>query len=71
MTMTATEDPVARRVRESIAAFYDAIDRFGLSAVTPACELIQLDRLVRRYPQAASKSLELYRPEQSQEQEDP
>ena len=33
--MTIAEDPVARRVRESVAAFYDAIDRFGLPALTP------------------------------------
>ena len=58
--MTTPEDPFARQVRESVAAFYRAIDRLGLPALTSACELLQLDRLVRRYPDAAAKSLELY-----------
>ncbi len=47
---------------ESVAGFYAAVDEFGLPAVTSACELLQLDRLVRRYPAAARKALALHRP---------
>ncbi|WP_345433728.1 hypothetical protein [Actinoallomurus vinaceus] len=53
-------DPIARAALESVRAFNAAIDRLGLPAVTPACELTQLDRLVRKYPEAARKSLQLY-----------
>ncbi|MCO5967684.1 hypothetical protein [Actinoallomurus soli] len=52
-------DPVARAALESVRAFNAAIDRLGLPAMTAACELTQLDRLVRRYPEAARKSLQL------------
>jgi hypothetical protein len=61
--MTETQeptDPVARAVLESIRTFNAAIDRLGLPAMTAACELTQLDRLIRRYPDAARKSLEMY-----------
>jgi hypothetical protein len=53
-------DPVARATLESVRAFNAVIDRLGLPAMTAACELMQLDRLVRRYPEAARKSLQLY-----------
>ncbi|MEV5752374.1 hypothetical protein AB0L00_31540 [Actinoallomurus sp. NPDC052308] len=53
-------DPIARATLESVRALNAAIDRLGLSAATAACELTQLDRLVRRYPDAARKSLEMY-----------
>jgi hypothetical protein len=53
-------DPIARATLESVRAFNAAIDRLGLPAITAACELAQLDRLIRKYPEAASKSLQLY-----------
>jgi hypothetical protein len=61
--MTETQevtDPIARAALESVRAFNAAIDRFRLPAMAAACELTQLDRLVRKYPEAARKSLELY-----------
>ncbi|MEV5705346.1 hypothetical protein [Actinoallomurus sp. NPDC052274] len=67
--MTISEDPFAKQLRESIAAFYNAIDRLGLPAMTSACELLQLDRLVRRYPQAARKSLELHYQDEGRKQQ--
>ncbi|GAB3980455.1 hypothetical protein GCM10029978_078560 [Actinoallomurus acanthiterrae] len=53
-------DPIARATLESVRAFNAAIDRLGLPAMTAACELTQLDRLIRRYPEAARKSLQLH-----------
>lgn len=53
-------DPVAQAVLESVRTLSAAIDRLGLAAMTPACELTQLDRLIRKYPEAARKSLEMY-----------
>lgn len=53
-------DPVVRQALESVRAFNAAIDRLGLPAMTSACELTQLDRLIRKYPAAARKSLQLY-----------
>ncbi|GAA4614727.1 hypothetical protein GCM10023195_64430 [Actinoallomurus liliacearum] len=53
-------DPIARATLESVRALNAAIDRLGLPAVTAACELTQLDRLVRKYPEAARKSLQMY-----------
>lgn len=46
---------------ESVADFYAALDEFGLPVLTSACELLQLDRLVRRYPAAARKAITLHR----------
>jgi hypothetical protein len=57
-------DPIVRRAMESVRTFWAAIDRLGLPAMTSACELTQLDRLVRKYPHAARKSLALYDQEQ-------
>lgn len=61
-TEVAPEDPFPRKLMESISAFYAALDESGLPALTAACELLQLDRLVRRYPAAARKALALHRP---------
>lgn len=61
-TTAAFDDPFARKVMESVAGFYTAVDELGLPAVTAACELLQLDRLIRRYPAAARKALALHRP---------
>lgn len=44
----------------SIDALHAALDAIGVPGVSEAAELIRLDRLVRRYPEAARKSLELY-----------
>lgn len=58
----AAEDPFPRKLMESISSFYTALDESGLPALTAACELLQLDRLVRRYPAAARKALALHQP---------
>lgn len=59
--MNAVPDvpPVEELLRRSIETFYGFIDRLGLPAVSEACALMQLDRLVRRYPAAARESLRL------------
>ncbi|MEV5746649.1 hypothetical protein AB0L00_02430 [Actinoallomurus sp. NPDC052308] len=43
----------------SVARFRAALDAIDSPDVSAAAELIRLDRLVRRYPEAARKSLEL------------
>ena len=61
--MTAEPDgPRAdEQLRRSVETLYRFIDTRGLPAVSEACALMQLDRLVRRYPAAARKSLGLLR----------
>lgn len=61
--MTAEPDPprADERLRRSVETLYRFIDSRGLPAVSEACALMQLDRLVRRYPAAARKSLGLLR----------
>jgi hypothetical protein len=49
------------RLRRSVETMYAFIDMYGLPAVSEACALMQLDRLVRRYPAAARMSLRLLR----------
>jgi hypothetical protein len=49
-------DELFRAVKELRAA----LDAIGSPGVSAAAELVCLDRLVRRYPEAARKSLELY-----------
>ncbi|WP_433176256.1 hypothetical protein [Actinoallomurus sp. CA-150999] len=44
----------------SVNEFRDTLNAIGSQGVSQAAELTQLDRLVRRYPAAARKSLELY-----------
>jgi hypothetical protein len=44
----------------SVNEFLDTLNAIGSQGVSQAAELTQLDRLVRRYPEAARKSLELY-----------
>ena len=60
--MSTTPDappPVDEQLRRSVETFYRVVDRLGLPAVSEACALMQLDRLVRRYPAAARESLRL------------
>ncbi len=61
--MTAHREPerVDERLRRSVETLYAFIDAQGLPAVSEACALMQLDRLVRRYPAAARMSLRLLR----------
>ncbi len=61
--MTAGPDAprVDEQLRRSVETLYRFIDTRGLPAVSEACALMQLDRLVRRYPAAARKSLGLLR----------
>ncbi|WP_433182710.1 hypothetical protein [Actinoallomurus sp. CA-150999] len=49
-------DELMRAVDE----FRGALDSIGSGGVSVAADLTLLDRLVRRYPEAARKSLELY-----------
>ncbi|MCO6004668.1 hypothetical protein NE236_06720 [Actinoallomurus purpureus] len=49
-------DELMRSVNEFLAT----LDSIGSQGVSQAVELTQLDRLVRRYPEAARKSIELY-----------
>ena len=44
----------------SVSKFLDAVNSIGAQGTSQAADLIRLDRLVRRYPEAARKSLELY-----------
>jgi hypothetical protein len=44
----------------SVNDFLAVLDATGSQGVSEAAELTRLDRLVRRYPEAARKSLELY-----------
>ncbi|MCO6011309.1 hypothetical protein NE236_40805 [Actinoallomurus purpureus] len=44
----------------SIDDFRSILDSIGTGGVSVAADLTLLDRLVRRYPEAARKSLELY-----------
>lgn len=61
--MTAHPDAprVDDELRRSVATLYALIDAQGIPAVSEACALMQLDRLVRRYPAAARMSLRLLR----------
>lgn len=49
------------RLRRSVETLYAFIDTHGLPTASEACALMQLDRLVRRYPAAARMSLRLLR----------
>ena len=49
-------DELMRAVDE----FRSTLDSIGSGGVSAAADLTLLDRLVRRYPEAARKSLELY-----------
>ncbi|GAA4640193.1 hypothetical protein GCM10023196_104730 [Actinoallomurus vinaceus] len=49
-------DELMRAVEE----FRSTLDSIGTGRVSVAADLTLLDRLVRRYPEAARKSLELY-----------
>lgn len=53
--MTSPEE-----LRRSVDRFLAALDAIGAPGVSTAADLTLLDRLVRRYPEAARKSLELY-----------
>ncbi|GAA4621553.1 hypothetical protein GCM10023196_010250 [Actinoallomurus vinaceus] len=44
----------------SVNEFLDILNSIGSQGVSQAVDLTHLDRLVRRYPEAARKSLELY-----------
>lgn len=53
--MSASFDELSRAVGE----FRRLVETIGAGGVSCAAELIVLDRLVRRYPAAARRSLEL------------
>ena len=61
--MTAEPDSPRpdERLLRSVRTLYACIDAQGLPAVSEACALMQLDRLVRRYRAAARMSLRLLR----------
>lgn len=61
MTAQPHLPPAEERLRRSVEALHHFIDVRGLPAVSEAFALMQLDRLVRRYPAAARKSLQLLR----------
>lgn len=44
----------------AVDGFRSALDSIGVGGASVAADLTLLDRLVRRYPEAARKSLELY-----------